>query len=158
MSENVPDLGVEEVQVPWHLWVVGTLTLLFTLFGAYDYVMSQSGNLAYMQAMVQPYGIDPQVAVDYFSGFPLWADAVWTVGVWSGVAGAVLLLLRRALAYPVLLASLAGLVGSNAYGIANPVPGLTDTTTTYFTIAIVFGVMLAVALYARSMRGRGVLR
>lgn len=147
-----------EVTAPWHVWVVGTLVLLFTLVGAYDYIMSQSGDRAYMEAMVEPFGIPADVAVDYFSSFPLWADAVWAVGVWAGVAGAALLLARRALAYPVLLLSLAGLVLSNAYAVANPVPGMTDTTATYATVAVVFCVMLAVTLYARSMRHRGVLR
>lgn len=158
MAGDVRDEGGDGDNAPWHLWVVGTLVLLFTLFGAYDYVMSQSGNLAYMKAMVEPFGIDAAVAVDYFSGFPLWADLAWATGIWAGVGGAVLLLLRRALAYPVLLLSLAGLVLSNAYGVANPVPGMTDTTATYATVAVVFAVMLAITLYARSMRDSGVLR
>lgn len=147
-----------DAAAPWHVWVVGTLTLLFTLFGACDYVMSQTGNRAWMQMMVEPAGLDAEAALAYFSGFPWWADAVWAIGVWSGVAGAVLLLLRRVAAYPVLLLSLAGLVLSNAYGLANPLPGMTDTTATYATVGIVFVVMLAITLYARSMRNSGVLR
>lgn len=153
-----PDSPVDvHVDAPWHVWVVGTLALLFTAFGAYDFVMSQSGNRAYMEAMVEPMGVNADAAVAYFSSFPLWANAVWAIGVWSGVAGAVLLLLRRALAYPVLLASMAGLVLSNAYGMVNPIPGLTDTSMTYATIAVVFVVMLALTLYARAQRNSGVL-
>jgi hypothetical protein len=142
---------------PWHLWAVGTLALLFTGFGAYDYVMSQSGNLAYMQAMVEPMGVDADAAVAYFANFPLWADAVWAVGVWAGVGGAVLLLMRRALTYPLWLASMTGLVLSNAYGMVHPIPGMTDTSATYATIAVVFVVMLALTLYARAQRNAGVL-
>lgn len=142
---------------PWHLWAVGTLALLFTAFGAYDFIMSQSGNRAYMEAMVEPMGVDAGAAVAYFASFPLWADAVWAIGVWAGVGGAVLLLLRRALAYPVWLASMAGLVLSNAYGMVNPIPGMTDTGMTYATIAVVFVVMLGLTLYARAQRNAGVL-
>jgi hypothetical protein len=120
--------------------------------------VGQRRILAYMEAMVEPFGIDATVAADYFSGFPLWADLAWAIGIWAGVGGAVLLLLRRALAYPVLVLSLAGLVLSNVYAVANPVPGMTDTTATYATVAVVFGVMLAITLYARSMRNGGVLR
>ena len=152
------DAQADAANVPWHLWVVGTLALLTTAFGAYDYVMSQSGNLAYMEAMVAPMGLDAQAAVDYFSSFPLWADAVWAIGTWSGVAGAVLLLLRKALAYPVWLLSMAGLVLSNAYALTNPLPGMTDSSMTYATVAIVFAVMLALTLYARGQKARGVLR
>lgn len=153
-ADSRPDAGVD---APWHLWVVGTLSLLFTAFGAYDYVMSQSGNRAYMEAMVEPLGVNADAAVAYFSSFPLWADTVWAIGVWAGVAGAVLLLLRRALAYPVWLASMAGLVLSNAYGMVHPIPGMTDSAMTYATIAVVFVVMLGLTLYARTQRNRGVL-
>jgi hypothetical protein len=141
------------VDAPWHLWVVGTLSLLFTAFGAYDYVMSQSGNRAYMEGM----GVDADAMLAYIASFPLWADAVWAIGVWAGVAGAVLLLLRRKLAYPVWLASMAGLVLSNAYGLAHPIPGMTDTGMTYGTVAVVFVVMLLLTLYARAQRDSGVL-
>lgn len=149
--------AIERTAPPWHLWAIGTLALLFTAFGAYDYVMSQSGNREYIQAMVEPMGVDADAAAAYFSSFPLWADAVWAIGVWAGVGGAVLLLLRRALAYRVWLASLAGLVLSNAYGMVNPIPGMTDTSMTYATVAVVFAVMLALTLYARSLKDRGVL-
>ncbi len=150
-DDNVRQAG------PWHLWVIGTLALLFTAYGAVDYVMSQSGNRAYMEAMVEPMGMDADAMIAYIGSFPLWADAVWAIGVWAGVGGAVLLLLRRALAYPVWLAAMAGLVLSNAYGIAHPLPGMTDTSATYGTIAVVFVVMLALTLYARAMRNSGVL-
>ena len=158
MESEHPDHEGASEAAPWHVWVVGTLTLLFTLFGACDYVMSQTGNRAWMEMMVEPAGLDAEAAVAYFSGFPLWADAVWAIGVWAGVAGAVLLLLRRAAAYPVLVLSLAGLVLSNAYGLSHPLPGMTDTSTTYATVAVVFGVMLVITLYARSLRNGGVLR
>lgn len=142
---------------PWHLWVVGVLSLMFTAVGAYDYVMSQAGDRAYIGAAVRPFGIDPDVAVAYFAGFPFWVDFIWAVGVWGAVAGSALLLARRAWAYPSYLASLAGLVGSNAYTFANPVPGMTDTAMTFGTVALVAAVMVALALYARAQRDAGVL-
>lgn len=153
----ISDDEVYEQTPPWHLWVVGVLTLLFTLLGAYDFVMSQSANRAYIEAMVAPQGITADVALAHFTGFPLWADLAWAVGVGAGVGGALLLLLRRALAYPALLASLAGLLVTNAYAAAHPVPGLTDTSASYATVAIVFMLMLAVTLYARAQRKAGVL-
>lgn len=143
---------------PWHLWVVGVLALMFTAFGAYDYVMSQMGDRAYIGAMVEPFGIDTDVAVTYFSSFPFWADFIWAIGVWGAVAGSLLLLARRAWAYPAYLASLLGLVGSNAYGVANPVPGMTDSSMSYTMIAVVFAIMVALAVYARTQREQGVLR
>ena len=143
---------------PWHLWVVGVLALMFTAYGAYDYLMSQLGDRAYIGAAVEPFGIDTDVALAYFSSFPFWVDCIWAVGVWGAVAGSLLLLARRTWAYPAYLASLVGLVGSNSYSMANPVPGMTDSSMTYAMIAVVFAVMVALALYARAQRDSGVLR
>jgi nitrogen fixation protein FixH len=154
----VVDEAADAAFAPWHLWVVGVLALMFTAFGAYDYVMSQLADRAYIGAMVEPFGIETDVGVAYFSSFPLWADAVWAIGVWGAVAGSLLLLARRAWAYPAYLVSLAGLVASNLYTAANPVPGLTDSSMSYATVAIIAALMVALTLYARSQRDRGVLR
>ncbi len=148
----------DQADTPWHLWVVGALALLFTAFGGYDYTMSQMGDREYIAAAVGGMGIDVDAAVEYFSTFPLWMDFVWAIGVWGGVLGAVLLLLRNRLAFPVWAVSLAALVVSNIYGFIEPIPGITDPTPTYAAIAIVFVVMLALTLYARAMAARGVLR
>lgn len=148
----------ETAGAPWHLWVVGVLALMFTAFGAYDYLMSQMGDRAYIGAAVEPFGIDTDVAIAYFSTFPLWADFVWAIGVWGAVAGSLLLLARRAWAYPVYLASLAGLVITNGYSVVNPVPGMTDSSTSYAMIAVVAAVMVSLALYARAQKDNGVLR
>lgn len=149
---------MERPATPWHLWLIGILALLFTLFGGYDYYMSQIGDRAYIEAAVGGMGIDVDAAVDYFANFPLWMDLVWAIGVWGGVAGAVLLLLRSRFAFPVWLVSLIALVVSNAYGFINPIPGITDPRPTYMAIAVVFVIMLALTLYARAMAKRGVLR
>ncbi|TIX51411.1 hypothetical protein [Alteraurantiacibacter aquimixticola] len=145
-------------KAPWHIWVVGVLALLFTAFGAYDYIMSQTGNLAYMEAAVEPYGIPAEVAVAYFSSFPVWVDVAWAIGVWLAVAGSVLILLRNRFAYPVFVVSLAGMAVSNAWAMSNPVPGMTDTTATTVAVAVVVAIMISLTLYARAMVRRGVLR
>ena len=44
----------------------------------------------------------------YFESFPLWAVALWAIGVFGGVIGCLLLLLKNRLAFHVLLASLIG--------------------------------------------------
>jgi hypothetical protein len=84
---------------PRHLWIVGVLALLWNAMGAVDYLMTQTRNPSYLQGFTAD-----QLA--YFNGFPRWVIATWATGVWGGVAGALLLLLRRRLAVPVLLVSL----------------------------------------------------
>ena len=82
-------------RTPWHLWVVGLLSLLWNCIGCYDYVMSQTRNAEYMRMITEPYGVDTQAAVAYFDSYPVWADVAWALGVWGALAGSILLLLRR---------------------------------------------------------------
>ena len=37
-------------RAPWHLWVVGIISLLWNAMGAFDYLMSQTRNEQYMAA------------------------------------------------------------------------------------------------------------
>ena len=148
----------ETKAAPTHLWVVGILALLFTLFGAYDYTMSQMGNREYIAAAVAPMGVDVDTAVAYFSGFPLWADFVWALGVWGAVAGSILLLARSRFAVPAYVLSLVGLVMSNVYSLTNPMEGMAESSATYIAVAVVASVMVALLVYAHRMRQRGVLR
>ena len=145
------------VDTPWHLWVVGIAALLFTAFGGYDYTMTQLGDRDYIEAMMGPMGVETDTALAYFEAFPIWMEVVWAIGVWGAAAGAVLLLLRRRLAYPVLIVSFAAFVISNLHGFANPIPGM-DPTATLLPVAVIFVVMLGLILYTREMRRRGVLR
>ena len=148
----------ETKTVPWHLWVVGLLALLFTLFGAYDYTMSQMGDREYIAAAMEPMGVNADDAVAYFSSFPLWADFVWAMGVWGGVAGAVLLALRSRFAVPAFIVSLVGLLLSNAYSLSNPIAGMADSAVPYVAVVVIAAVMVALTIYAHRMRRRGVLR
>lgn len=143
---------------PWHLWVIGVVALLFNAFGCYDYYMSQTANRAYIESAVGGMGIDVDAALEYFANFPLWMDFIWAIGVWGGLLGAVLLLLRNKLAYPVWAVSLVALVISNIYGFIEPIPGITDPTPTYIAIATIFVIMLLLTFYARNMAAKGVLR
>lgn len=143
---------------PWHLWAVGILALLFTAFGCYDYYMTQIGDREYIAAAMEPVGVDADTALRYFENFPIWMHAVWAIGVWGGLAGAVLVLLRSRFAYPVFAVSLVAFVISNAYGVFNPIPGMESGAAMYGMVAVVFVVLLALVFYTRAMARRGVLR
>ena len=97
------------MKAPWHLWVIGIVTLLWNAGGAYDYLMNQTKNEAYL-AMMTP----EQIA--YFESYPTWTVAVWAFGVWGAVLGSVLLLLRSRFALWSFVASFAGMVVNMAYG------------------------------------------
>ena len=137
-------------RAPRHLRIVGVVTLLWNGVGAFDYLMTQTKNEAYMSAFT------PE-QLDYFYGFPAWVVAAWALAVWGGVLGSLLLLLRKKLAVPVFLVSLVSMVATTIYNFV-----LTDGMAVMggegaaFS-AVIFVVALGLWLYARAMRGRGVL-
>ncbi len=144
-------------RAPWHLWVVGVVSLLWNGFGCYDYVMSQTRNVEYMRMLTEPYGIDAQAAVVYFDSYPAWADAAWALGVWGALAGSILLLVRSRYAFHAFAVSLAGIVLANAYGLSHPLPGASDSAMTYGMTAVIVVVTVLLLWYSRRQAEAGVL-
>lgn len=142
------------VRTPWHLWVVGVVSLLWNSYGAYDFIMTSTQGEAYLRAvgMTQP-------MIDYFLAMPNWMYAPWIAGVWGAVAGSVLLLLRIKWAFHAFALSLLGAVGSLVFGLVNPMPGLPPEMAmmTYMPWVIV-AIAAFLVWYAWSMKTRGVLR
>ena len=95
---------------PWHLWLVGIVAVLWNAYGAYDYVMTNTQGEAYLRSAGMT---DAQIT--YFNAMPDWMTAVWAIGVWGGVLGSLLLLLRSKWSLHVFLASLAAVVVSVIY-------------------------------------------
>ena len=95
-------------KAPVHLWIVAVLATVWNAFGAFDYIMTQTRNEAYLAHFT-----DPQRA--YFDSFPMWMEATWAFGVWGGMAGSLLLLLRSRYAVAAFAVSLAGLAASTVY-------------------------------------------
>lgn len=136
--------------VPWHLWLVGVLALLWNGYGGYDYVMTQTNNAAYLANYTEA-----QRA--YFDSFPMWMEAVWAIGVWGGVLGSILLLLRSKWAFHALLASLIAFAMSVVYGQTTGGNAVMGSMGLIFS-GVIFLIGLALVMYARAMTKRGVLR
>jgi hypothetical protein len=135
---------------PWHLWAVGLVSLLWNGYGGYDYVMTQTDNAAYLAQ----YTAEQRA---YFDSFPMWMEAVWAVGVWGGVLGAVLLLLRMKWAFHAFLASLIAFAISVVYGQVSGGNAVMGTTGMIFS-AVIFLLGLGFVMYSRAMTRKGVLR
>jgi hypothetical protein len=144
---------------PWHLWVVGLVSLLWNGGGGgYDYIQTKRLDADYIGMMSDMVGVDPVIVEAYFMAFPLWMNVAWAIGVWGAVAGSVLLLLRSRHAYPAFLISLAGIVISMVYQFAFPLPGEVDTMIPTIMAVIVPVITIALAWYARKQAAAGVLR
>ena len=135
---------------PWHLWAVGVLALLWNGFGGYDYVMTQTANAAYLAQYT------PEQRA-YFDSFPMWMEAVWAIGVWGGVLGSLLLLLRSKWAFHAFLASLVAFAVSVVYGQTSGGAAVMGTTGVVFS-AVIFLLGLGFVMYSRMMTRKGVLR
>src|SRR5262245_13861496 len=99
--------GVTE-RAPMHLWIVGGLGTLWNAFGGYDYFMTRMRNTDYLASMMP--NVDPQVTLAWIDDFPIWASFGWGLGVWMGLLGCIMLLMRHRWAVPVLALSLLGAI------------------------------------------------
>jgi hypothetical protein len=135
---------------PWHFWVLGVVGLLWSCLGGYDYTMSHLQGEAYYR---QSHMSEAQIAV--MNAYPVWMHAVWALGVWGSVAGALLLLLRARWAFHAYALSTLGAVGSLAYSVA--VAHVTQTMRIAFPV-IIIAVCLFFTWYSSTMTKRGVLR
>ena len=134
---------------PWHFWVLGVAGLLWSCLGGYDYLMSHlQGEAYYRQAHMS----EAQIAV--MNAYPVWMHAVWAIGVWGSVAGAILLLLRMRWAVHAYVLSALGAIGVLVYGFA----AHTSQTTGFIFPVIIIAVCLFFVWYSSTMTKRGVLR
>jgi len=146
-----------ERQTPLHLWIVGILALLWNAFGCYDYLMTRARDTEYLSGMMP--GVDPNAVLAWIDAFPIWAQAGWALGVWGGLAGAVLLLMRSRFAVWAFAASLIGAVLGLGYQLsgAPPLPGAEGPMYDVMPWVIIF-IAAFLLWYSWSMEKKGVLR
>ena len=140
------------MKTPWHLWLVGILSLVWNSMGALDYTMTKTENATYMA------NFTPE-QLDYFYSFPFWANIGWAVGVWFAVAGSFFLLLRSRMALWSFVFSFLGMITTLIYQFAlsqTKMVELMGIGPALFTLAI-FIVALLLVIYARAQKTDGVL-
>ena len=144
-------------RTPMHLWFVGGLALLWNAFGAYDYLMTRMRNEDYFASMMP--GVDPGAILSWIDGFPIWAQFGWGLGVWMGLIGAILLLMRHRFATWAFALSAIGAVVGLGYQLvlAPPMPG-GENAMTKIMPAVIIIVAVALYLYAQAQEKKGVLR
>ena len=138
-------------RAPWHLWVVGIVSLLWNAIGATDYVMTQMRVESYMSGFTKE-------QLDYFYGFPAWVIAAWAIAVWSSALGSLVLLFRSALSIPLFSAALLGMVATSFHNfvLTNGVAIMGIGGAAFSAFVFVVGALLF--YYAMAMRRAGVLR
>jgi hypothetical protein len=136
---------------PWHLWLVGIIGFLWSSMGVVSFMLTQMNVEAVMSRF-------PPQQREYFASFPWWAVAFWAISVFGSVIGCLLLLLKKRIAFPVLLASVIGAIVYNLGGLflLGGMKVMRETGGLGLTaVPIVFTTLLV--CYARAMSEKGVL-
>jgi len=144
-------------RTPVHVWIVGILSLLWNCVGCYDYVMTRMRNTDYLAKMMPK--VDPNAMLAWVDRFPIYAQIGWGLGVWGGLLGSVLLLMRSRYAVWAFGLSLLGAVLGLGYQIAlaPPLAGADDAMSKAMPYVIIL-IAAALFLYARAQAAKGVLR
>ena len=133
-------------KTPWHVWVVGILSLLWDGSGAYTIVSAQHQAIA----------LKPDEAAYYAAQAP-WFVVLVDIGLATAVLGAIALLLRKRWAVWLFAISLALILFGDCYDLAM------GTSRAYANnvaaaVTLLIAVLAALQLYyANAMAKRGVL-
>ena len=138
----------EETPVPTWFWIGAGLALVWEAIGCFMYWSQVTTDPATLP-------LDQRAMIE---AAPMWMTAAFAISVWTGLAGAVLLLMRRKLAVPLLLVSLVAVVVQ--FSALLLVPALRDRTP---SDALFLPIVILVACYgifilARLANRRGWLR
>lgn len=139
-------------KAPWHLVAVGVFAILFNAIGVFDFTMTMVQGTAYLASAGMS---GDQIA--HYHAMPMWMTMVWATGVFGAFIASILLLLRKALAYPVFVVSLAAFLMNlfYTYGLTNG--GDLMGRQMAVTSAVIAALLIGFCCYARLMARRGVL-
>jgi hypothetical protein len=141
-----------QARVPAHLWIVGILALLWNGFGCYDYLMTNLKNETYLRQF------SPEM-IAYMNSLPAWTTAAWAVGVWGGLVGAILLLMRsRYAVWAFALSFLGAVVGLGYQMFMTQMPASMKQGMMGIMPWVIIAITAFLLWYARSVEQKGLLR
>ena len=141
------------LKTPWHIWLIGVIAVLFNSIGVFDFVMSMARGAQYQASA----GMTPD-QIAHYQAMPGWMTLVWAVGVFGALLASILLLLRRRLALPVFVLSLAAFLINLLYTYVLTDGGAVMGQQMAITSAVIAGLLVFFSWYSRFMTARGVLR
>ena len=141
-------VGPIRSKAPWHLWVVGALSLLWNASGAWVIMSAQSGA---------PMDMDAN-EIAYYAAQAPWFVAVTDVALIAPIFGAVALLLRSRWAVPLYGLSVAAIAVTSVYDIAQRTALLLRDQGWLVLSCVTAGLALGQLVYAAALRRSGVLR
>lgn len=135
-------------QPAWLFWTITCSGLAWNLFGIFQFANTA---LASEQGLIMG-GMTAEQAALYFN-LPFWMNAAFAVGVFGGVIGSALMLLRKRQALPVFALSLGGYIvlyiGDLTEGVFAAF-GTPQVVILSIVVLIAVGLWLSARHYARS--------
>ena len=141
------------LKAPWHIWLIGVIAVLFNSIGVFDFVMSMAQGAVYQASA----GMTPD-QIAHYQEMPSWMTVVWAVGVFGAFLASILLLLRRRLALPVFILSLAAFLVSLLYTYVLTDGGAVMGPQMAIASAVIAALLVFFIGYSRFMAVAGVLR
>ncbi len=139
-------------KTPWWFWVIAIIYLLWSFVGCGGYLAEHlMGDAAYGEA----FGAELLALRDLT---PLWATAGYALGVWGGLIGVILLLLRKKLCLPFFYASFLGAVIGFLPSIFDGRFQAVMKTGDYGFMAFIWLECLFIIWFARKMLRKGIIR
>jgi len=137
---------------PIYFWVIASLIFIWNLLGVIHYLNSVDATV---ESLVAP-GMTIEQA-EFFLNVPSYFFAVFALGIWSGILGAILLLLRKVWAAPAFLFSAAMIIISSILdGFHGTFSVLGSTYMVVMTVTLI--IALFSAWYSKRMIARGILK
>jgi len=139
---------LQHSRLPVWFWAIAGAALIWNLFGVVSYIGMVTMSDEELAAMTE-------AERALIEGAPAWATGLFAIAVFSGVAGCVLLLLRKRLATPLFGVSLASVVLQMFWWIF-----LTSSIAVYgASVAVMPSVVIAIAVFlfwfSMSAKGKG---
>lgn len=134
--------------IPRSFWIISSVALVWNLVGVANYLFQVTMT---DEALMQL----PENQRLLMESVPAWATAAFAIAVFGGTLGCVLLLLKKALASPVFIVSLVGIVAQlyHAFVIANAMEVYGPAGVVLPALVMVIGVLLV--WYSRSAADKG---
>ena len=135
-------------KTPWHIWVVGILTLLWNGSGAVTIMLAQGGRLA---------NIRPDEAA-YYAAQPTWFVISTDIALISAVAAGAALLRRSRTAVWLFGLSLALIVINNGYELTAGTSRMLANRGALILTTLIAVIAILQLVYARAMSRSAVLK
>lgn len=95
-----------EIRIHWSFWLICIVALIWNGMGSMNFIIQMNPE------MLTNY---PDAAKSLIETRPIWATGAFAIAVFVGLLGDILLILRKAAAYYLFIASLIGVVVTNIH-------------------------------------------